>query len=132
MKNNQDNRGIGDNSLDEKETLVEGFERILNKVIANILDKGLYSGLSITDHEDVRTATRVADRYKHLEHLKDNIKNREEPIHLLKKFYYADKKNPLTRHATYQVTEYDLNELESSFGKDVAEYYRGRVNVKKY
>jgi len=131
MKHNQDNRGIGDNSVDAKETLVEGFERILNKVIANIIDKQLFYNLAKDDHEDVRTSTRVADRFKHLECLKNNIDIREEPIKLIEKFYYADRNNPLTPHATKQVTEDDLNELERSYGKEVADYYRGRVNVRK-
>jgi len=131
MKHNQDNRGIGDNSVDAKETLVEGFERILNKVIANIIDKQLFYNLAKDDHEDVRTSTRVADRFKHLECLKSNIDIREEPIKLIEKFYYADRNNPLTPHATKQVTEDDLNELERSYGKEVADYYRGRVNVRK-
>jgi len=135
MKHNQDNRGIGDNSVDAKETLVEGFERILNKVIANIIDKQLFYNLAKDDHEDVRTSTRVADRFKHLECLKSNIDIREEPIKLIQKFYYADRNNPLENTAHRQgrsVTENDLNELERSYGKEVADYYRGRVNVKKF
>ena len=130
-------RGIGDNSETASDYInqqIDKFGLIINKVIANVLEKTLYYDLAKEHHEGARTATRVADRFRNLECLIDNIDFREEPIKLLQKFYYADKTNPLLKnhpirkdHAIY---ERDIRDLENMFGKEVADYYRARVNVR--
>lgn len=137
MKNNQhkEARGIGDNSETAGEYIdqqIDKFGLIINKVIGSILEKTLYYNLAIYHHEGARTATRIADRFANLECLKDNIECREEPIKLLQKFYYADKTNPLLtpRRREQIIYERDIAELEARFGKEVADYYRVRVDVK--
>ena len=136
MNNNQNNRGIGDNS--DTATLWESLNTIVRKIIAGVLEKDLYYGLALDDHEDVRTATRVADRYKSLESLKQNIEWREEPIQLLKKFFYADIDHPnhftKSRHGygwdKYAIYRRDLNELKALFGKEVHDHFKDRVVIK--
>ena len=92
----KNNRGIGDNSdaSDDRASLVDGLKSVINRIIAGVLEKDLYYDLAKDHHEEARTSTRVADRHESLQGLKECIEIREEPILILKKFYFSVRKLP--------------------------------------
>ena len=123
----KDNRGIGDNSdaTDDRASLADGLKSVINRIIAGVLEKDLYYDLAKDHHEEARTSTRVADRHESLQGLKECIEIREEPILILKKFYYASKNNQ-------SLHTHEFNALTQAFGKEVADHYRKTVREEHF
>tara|TARA_R100001377_G_scaffold17679_1_gene9006 strand:- start:606 stop:986 length:381 start_codon:yes stop_codon:yes gene_type:complete len=126
MSKEKNDRGIGDNSLEENNlTLLEGAQKVISKIIAGVLEKDLYYDLAKDHHENARVATRVADRHESLSALKECIEWREEPINILKKFHYASKNNG-------SLYAHEFKALRDAYGQEVVDHFRKTVREESF
>lgn len=98
------------------------IKNIIDELINGIVEKDLYHELALNNIEDARVATRLADRFEALQHSRDNVEAREEPIKLLKMFQREAK-----GYGRGYVYKHEWDSLRSYFGQYLVDYFQDKV-----
>ena len=98
------------------------IKNIVDDIINGILEKDLYYDLALSNLEDARVATRIADRFGALHHSKENVEAREEPIKVLKRF-----QREVKGQGRGYVYKHEWNDLRSYFGQYLVDYFQDKV-----